>query len=100
MQRYGRRRRREVAWFGVWLLSWRSQDRCAWWRSQPEFALARDGTLTEIAAVLAGHANLGTIVDEFGQGLLAYAATGNPDPEVLRFVVARGLDVNQPTPAR
>jgi hypothetical protein len=69
----------------------------AW--ARPELAIARDGTLAEIASALANRAGLIDVVDEYGQGLLEYASVGNADPAVIRYLVGLGLDVNRQTPA-
>lgn len=69
----------------------------AW--AQPELAIARDGTLPGITAAFSGRQGLTDIHDQYGQGLLEYAAVANPDPEVIRFLVNLGFDVNRQTPA-
>lgn len=73
----------------------------AWATAQAElFAVARDGTLAEIITALDGRAGVTRLVDEYEQDLLMYAAAGNGDPLVIRYLVSLGFDVNRSTSQR
>lgn len=73
----------------------------SWGCAQAElFAVVREGTLTEVAEALSGRGDLTRLVDEYEQDLLMYAAAGNADPEVVRYLVSLGFDVNRMTSGR
>lgn len=64
------------------------------------FNVVRFGTLDEVTEALEGVTGLTDMVDSYGQDLLVYAANSNPDPEVIRYLVSLGFNVNVVTPER
>lgn len=65
------------------------------------FGIVRDGSLADVVVALDGQSGLTRLVDEYEQDLLMYAAAGNDDPLVIRYLVSSlGFDVNRMTSQR
>lgn len=65
------------------------------------FGVVRDGSLSEVVLATEGRSGLTRLVDEYEQDLLMYAAAGNDDPLVIRYLVSTlGFDVNRATSQR
>lgn len=64
------------------------------------FGVVRDAAYEEVVAQLSTQQSLTRLVDEYEQDLLMYAAAGNTDPNVVRYLVSLGFDVNRSTSTR
>lgn len=65
------------------------------------FGVVRDGSLMDVLMATEGQPGLTRLVDEYEQDLLMYAAAGNSDPLVIRYLVTTlGFDVNRATSQR
>lgn len=75
---------------------------CSFGLAQAElFGIVRDGSIADVVVALDGHMGLSRLVDEYEQDLLMYAAAGNSDPLVIRYLVSSlGFDVNRMTSQR
>lgn len=64
------------------------------------FDVVRFGSLAEVRAQVGATANPTSLVDSYGQDLLIYASNSTEDPEVIRYLVSVGFNVNMMTPER